>query len=324
MIRSFDDLGAKVYAFANRDAVTYHVTCTSEAVDRVTALVADAVCNPVSAEKFYYIGDGRNTALAPKQKKFASCGLSQLDDALHEAAFGAFAPLGNPAHSGNALTASVDKVMAFRARTFSPSNLVVSATGISQDALKTAVDTHFKFGAGSKNALPATPLPPSPFIGGDVKIRTGSDKSYAGIAFPVPAGAGANAYILLASALKANTPKGCKVFHHQYADGGLLGFKVSGNSASDAAAKLGAAISSLKAVAAEGVSDAFVKNAVLGESAHSALVKKSLTGVTATAATPAQAAAAAKAALACARPAYAVYGSTHGSASYDAVKAMLK
>jgi predicted Zn-dependent peptidase len=322
-MRTLEDHGAKVHASASRDAVTYHVSCMADKVDGVTAVIADAITNPVTEDKYYYIGEGRGALKALQDRHFAS-GFSQLDDALHEAAYGAGSPLGGATHDPRALTSAVDPVMAFRARTFVPGNLHVCGTGVSHSALSEAVDKHFRFHSGGKNALPATQLPPSPYVGGDVKVRTSSEKAWAGIAFPVPAGAAAGAYYVLHSALSQAAPAGTRVFHNQYADGGILGFKVEGDSAADASKALEGAIASLKAVAAAGVTDAAVKNATLGVGDHAALVVHALTGTGSRGATAAQAAAAAKALLAVARPAYAVYGATAGSASYEAVKNMLK
>jgi len=53
-------------------------------------------------------------------------------------------------------------------------------------------------------------------------------------------------------------------------------------------------------------------------------VQRTLNGMTPHGATAAQAGAAAKAMLGSPSPAYAVYGATAGSASYEAVKNMLK
>jgi len=163
--------------------------------------------------------------------------------------------------------------MAFRARTFVPGNLHVCGSGVSHSALAEAVDKHFHFHTGSKNAIAAAPLAASPYVGGDVKVRTSSDKAWAGIAFPVPAGAAAGAYRVLHSALSQAAPAGTRVFHNQYADGGILGFKVEGNSAADASKALEGAIATLKAVAAAGVTDAAVKNATLAGREHTALVR---------------------------------------------------
>ena len=87
-VRTLEDHGAKMHASASRDAVTYHVHCMADKVDSVTAVIADAITNPVTEDKHYYIGEGR-AALKVKQDKHFSCGFSQLDDALHEAAYGA-------------------------------------------------------------------------------------------------------------------------------------------------------------------------------------------------------------------------------------------
>jgi len=322
-VRTLEDHGAKFSASATRDSVTYHVHCMADKLDAVAAVVADVVCNPVTANKHYYIVENR-TGLSAKASKHFSCGFSQLDDLLHEAAYGAGAPLGGAAYYAKAMTAPIDQVMAFRARTFVPGNIVICGSGVSHAALSESVDKHFRFQAGSKNALPTTPLPPSPYVGGDVKVRSTSDKAWAGLAFPVPAGAAAGAFCVLHSALSAAAPAGTRMFHHQYADGGLLGFKVSGGSAADASKALEAAILSLKAVASAGVTDAAVKNARLSAREHTALVQRTITGMTTSGATAAQASAAAKSVLATARPAYAVYGATAGSASYEAVKALLK
>jgi len=322
-VRTLEDHGAKISASATRDAVTYHVHCMADHVDAVTAVVADAICNPITDDKHYYIAENRNAA-AVKANKHFSCGFSQVDDVLHEAAYGAGAPLGGTAHHAKSVTAPIDQVMAFRARTFVPGNIVICGSGVSHSDLAASVDKHFRFHTGSKNALPAAALAPSPYVGGEVKIRSASDKSWAGLAFPVPAGAAAGAFRVLHSALSAAAPAGVRVFHHQYADGGLLGFKVSGSSAADASKALEAAISSLKAVAAAGVTDAAVKHANLTAREHSALREKILTGLTISGATAAQASAAAKTVLATARPAYAVYGATAGSASYESLRALLK
>lgn len=312
MMRTLENHGAKVSASASREAITYTLSCTDNVVGDCVRELADAICNPVGEDKNHYITDA---ILAAKvtAKDHNDCGDSQLEDLLHDAAFGAMSPLGAPVIDATAHKAKVGKLMAFRSRNFTAGNTIITGTGISHENLKALVDANF---SGLKG--PASPVNPSPFEGGEAKVRADlGGATHIGLAFPVSS-ADAPAFAVLAQKLSASAAKGVVAFHNQFRDQGLFGIKVSADNVKDANALLQGAVESIKKVS---VSEGDVKRAALSESN---LVSSAITGVASgSKASVSQAAAAAKAALS-GKFAYAVYGATAGTASHASVAALLK
>ena len=323
MIRDLQNAGAQFSASTDRESTRFSVACTDDHVASVVASVADFICNPVQADKYYYIKENLSQANLTTTAHAAD-GDAQLDDLLHEAAYGENSPLGRPNKATSSLRAEVCDLMAFRANTYTAGNLVVTGSGISHEVLRAAVDGTFHLAEG-KDAMPA-----SAYTGGDIKVRTDlSGVSHAGIAFPVPSGAGAGSYIVLAHHLAtsgvAGVPAGAiKTFHHQYTDSGIFGFRFHGTPA-ETAAYAQAAIAALKAAGSANVKGAALAS-MEGANAQQALMSSAISGVAVNAAHKASAADvanAAKAALA-STPAYAVYGTTSGTASYADVKKWCK
>ena len=152
----------------------------------------------------------------------------QLVELLHEAAYGEVSPLGSSRFASSASKINLDGVVEYRNRHFVSGNLVVTSNGISQDKLKGLLALH-----GDLLPIgPPTPLPPSPYVGGDVRVRKDLDGSTnLGIAFPVPPGDGGKPFLLLAELLAYNFRKqkkclSCKVLN--YSSGGLLVITSSG------------------------------------------------------------------------------------------------
>lgn len=108
-----------------------------------------------------------------------------VEQLVQEAAFGEDSPLGAPRLASKAKKLSVDQVLEYRTARFVRGNLVVAANGISQANLDATLSKH----AGVVPAGSAPAVPPSPYKGGEVKVRTDLDgTSRLGLAFPVPAG----------------------------------------------------------------------------------------------------------------------------------------
>jgi predicted Zn-dependent peptidase len=80
---------------------------------------------------------------------------------------------------------SLEDVLAYRAKTFVSSNLVVTGSGISAANLKVLLETYLhELPKGSKTVVV------SPYLGGDVRLKADLEGStYIGLAFPTPAGA---------------------------------------------------------------------------------------------------------------------------------------
>ena len=80
--------------------------------------------------------------------------------------------------------------MAHRAKTFTSGNLIISASGVSHDIIKSLTECHFSgLATGSTKAADST------YQGGDMKVRCDlGGMTNIGLAFPVPAGAAAQPY----------------------------------------------------------------------------------------------------------------------------------
>ena len=323
MIRDMQNAGSSFSASADRESTRFSVQCTDDHVHSVVASVADFICNPVNADKYYYIKENHGQAKLSVDSHAAD-GDAQLDDLLHEAAYGENSPLGRPCKATSSLRAEVCDIMAFRAGAYTAGNLVITGSGISHETLRNAVDGTFTLSEG-KSAVPT-----SAYTGGDIKVRTDmGGVSHAGIAFPVPAGAGAGAYSVLAHHLAVNgvagVPAGSiKAFHHQYSDSGIFGFRFHGTAA-ETAQYAQAAIAALKAAGSASNKGAALA-AMESANADQSMMTSAITGVAVDAAHKvgaADVANAAKAALG-ATPAYAVFGTTSGTASYADIKKWCK
>lgn len=67
------------------------------------------------------------------------------------------------------------------------SNIIITADGIAHDRLRSIIERESSWiPKGSVN--PTSSLTPSPYVGGDVKVRTDLDISHIALAFPVPSG----------------------------------------------------------------------------------------------------------------------------------------
>ena len=104
---------------------------------------------------------------------------------VQEAAYGEGSPLGSSVLSHNLSKLSMHEVLQYRHAHFVRNNLVVAANGLSQDRLEALLT---KGGAriheGAAHAAAA-----SPYVGGEVKVRTDlNGLTHVALGFPVPAG----------------------------------------------------------------------------------------------------------------------------------------
>ena len=196
------------------------------------------------------------------------------------------------------------------------------------------------------HALPAAsisslPLPQSPYVGGDMKVRADVGASHLALAFPVPKGQAAEPYRVLHDLLAAKVaampiPKrALQPFFREHGSGCLLGFYAQGD-AQAAAGYLEAGVAEIKALAASANADgakvrtalaAFLAVEGASDASAGSLLQASIAGVSplsdARKVTSLSVQAAAKAALA-AVPSYAVFGTTAGTPAYASVLKMTK
>lgn len=169
---------------------------------------------------------------------------------LHEAAYGEETPLGSPflPSKREFKALSAEAVLAFRARTYASSNLIVTASGISAANLKVLLESHLH--GLPKGGEKAISLPPSPYMGGDVKVKADLEgKTVLGLGFNVAGAKGAE--LLVQSLITAKLGKSHHVtsFCHTYVSSTLLGFVVEGQSPAAASAALEAIVAELKSMA---------------------------------------------------------------------------
>ena len=331
MLRDLENVGATVGTSVDREKITYKVTVLPEHAEAALAAVSEAISSPPTAA--YVIEEQKETAeLAIAAHK--SNPKSRVLELLYEAAYGENTPLGSPVYADDLTDLSVASTLGFRKSNFTANRLVVSATGLSIDTLKTLAELYLHALPSGNSALLA---PQSPYVGGDVKLRDKSvGASHLAVGFPVPAGAGSEAYTVL-GALLASKVAALPVPKDSVSvllEGGLLGFYAKGDAAA-ASGYLEAAVAELKAAAGSSNSDAAKTKAALesflalesGSTAAAKLVGAVTSGTSPVAdarkVSASAVSAAAKAALG-ATPAYAVFGTTFGTPSYAAVVKALK
>jgi len=319
----------------------YEIECLVDHVAEAVAAVGEVICSPPPS--LHTIAETKDTCQI-KIDAHKACGTSQLVDLLHEAAYGENTPLGSSMFGSSLDKLEVETILSFRKSNYLTSNLVVSASGIAHDTLKSLVECHLSAlpSAPSSSSASSSALPASPYIGGDIKVRVDLDGvSHVGVAFPVPAGAAALPYKVLFATLESkiahstSIPKGSLTpFISTYTSGGLIGFTAHGSAAA-ATGFLEAGVAELKALASAGSASSVAKVslegvlALEGEDSADALLSASVASLSPVAfadvrsLTAADVSNAAKAALAAA-PAFAVYGQTAGTPSYATIAKLIK
>lgn len=88
MIRDLELTGATFSAHADKESVRFSVQCTDDVVEDCVATVAEHLCAPINADKYYYVAENSGAATLGAAAHAAS-GTAQVHDLLHEAAYGA-------------------------------------------------------------------------------------------------------------------------------------------------------------------------------------------------------------------------------------------
>ena len=229
---------------------------------------------------------------------------------------------------------SYDSVLAYRAKTYTASNLVVTASGIPATNLRVLLEAYLhELPKGAGRVLHS-----SPYIGGDVRMKADLDgKTVIGLGFPLPEND--SSALLLKDMVLSKLNSVCGVYH-PYSSGGLLGFVIEGSNPQEASAGLEKLISEIKQLAVfssastvEALrkhislelisayeSSAFTTAAIRAAAAGKVNPPNSV-GVLDI---PMSAVAQSAKTLLNATPAYVVYGRTAGTPNFAAVSKMLK
>lgn len=319
LIRFLESLGTSIKASADREKIVYEVSVLADRVEPVVAGVLTAISSPPHAS--YVLEEAKETAELFYSSLSTDYPL-QLQELLHEAAYGEVSPLGSSRFATNAKKIDVDSVLEFRSNNFVSGNLVVTANGISQDKLKSILLLH---GDLLPNG-PASPVVPSPYTGGQVRQRVDLDgQTHLGVAFPVPSGEAGRPYAVLAEYLSS---RGVEV--HLWTTGGgggLLALTTSGT-VEEAIRGLEKSVGELKEVGKSSLKGAKSRASLKGLDSVDVILVNLSEGLSSVSdlreVSDESVKEAAKRLLKETVPSYAVLGKTAGSPSYsDIVKLLL-
>lgn len=329
LARNLENLGAKVNAYSNRDEIVYEIKALPDKIDQAFDLLVGTIKKPL---KPTFVVKEAKSRVEHIYANFASDPKAQLAELLHEASFGELTPLG-----GSVYAESLDKLDELQVLQFATENLdtekiVVAASGVSHDKVKQLVEAAFN----NFVHIPSPKVAPSPFTGGEVRIRKDLDgASYVALGLPAsPASYQANK--ALVQLLQKLLPQYEVVYNHHVL-GGLIGFYYSGDAVGSQrfVADSVAAVKALSQSAAGASFDAVkTKNllehklsfdgdatrALLNATVLKAGDAKSLESLTAQDVS----AAAARAYAGGAHPGYVVLGKTFGTHVYSAVVNLFK
>ena len=250
MCRDLENAGASFSATSDREKIVYSVSCLADKVDEVVGVIAEAIIKPVGENKFYVLEETAKDTEKVIMDARSSDPRAQVGDLLLEAAYGENTAMGKPEYAPNLKHLAAGEVMAFRDTHYKTGNLIVSASGVPHDTLKSLVDCYFY---GMPEGKPTTTA--ATYSGGDMKVRTDlAGETYMAVGFPAPAGA---ASTLLAAKLEDSVAKlGVKKGMLSTVSGnGIIGFLAHGDAAA-ATKAIEAAVGALKALSTDaGVSD---------------------------------------------------------------------
>jgi predicted Zn-dependent peptidase len=238
LTRDLENLGARIVTSADKQKISVTVTALADKIEKAVQGVCEAIIHPPSSA--FAILDLKDTAVLAYEA--ASEPVSVARDLLHEAAFGDESPLGSTFLPSKREfdELSLENVLAYRAKTFVASNVVVTASGVSLATLKALLETHLhELPKGAGKVVPA-----SPYIGGDVKVKADlGGRTVMGLGFPVSGSVGS---ALLVKDVLIGKHKNVTASLDVYTAGGLLSFVIDGASPQDATATLEAVVADIK------------------------------------------------------------------------------
>lgn len=306
------------------------MTSTVDQAEKVFGLLSETIIYPLH----------RNFQLQEEKSRcevdyseFASSSINQLEELLHEAAYGENTPLGGSLYANSIDDINAEESILFRNREFNTKNfLIVSNGGLSHDSLKSFVEVNF----ANFSSTSSSQSTPSNYIGGDIRVRRLDldGQSYLGLALPfnVENGASQDNQVLskvLEYKLKELNTSTIKPFFKLYSTGGLIGFTVQG-SAIEATQQFNDALQQLKNISSvtddlinKIVKDLKLAKALKIENENDALSLLTDSGFVNLNSVTAVSVSKAATDLLKSKPSYAVLGVTFGTPSYDTVRTNL-
>lgn len=326
-----EGLGASFSATADREKIVYDLSVLSDRVAPAVSCILSSIASPPA---YHHVLEEHREVVRQWYDALNQDANLQLNELVHEAAFGDSSAFGSSLYAPNLKNLKIDDILQYRTNHFVKENLVIAADGISAEDLKALLDQH-----GSLPSGKAATVGKATFTGGEVKVRNNLEgTTHVAVAFGTPAGEAGKAYDVVYNALAHQLQKKkicASTFQSKYHNGGFFGIQTRGNAA-DIDRVVRASFDELKAIAANGSAAHARRGAVGintfstldGRRGASVLLDAYLSGAEANAhadtrgVTAQQVSDAAKAILK-STPAYAVYGITSGTPSHNAISKLL-
>lgn len=229
LCRYLEDIGATFGATADREKINYSVTVPSNNIDNAFSAIASAI---VSSPSHAYIYDEIKPTAQYWYDALAKSPKLQLEELIHEAAYGDNTPLGQSFYAHNLDSLHGEDVLEFRNKQFLAGNITIAAKGVAQDNLSKNISHFFR-------SIPegSTEFAKSSFSSGYAKAKSDlSGYSGAAVAFPIASGDKGVAAVLARAidnkVVGLGFSKGSVApFYKQYLNGGIFGYYFIGDAA---------------------------------------------------------------------------------------------
>lgn len=202
-LRDLESVGSTPSSYAGRDAIVYKVTALPENAEAGLASAFESALSPKITP--HAVHELEESIIAYELQQVAADGKKQLIEAMYEAAYGEYTPLGHTFFSKGHVDPAT--LLGFRTRTFVGSGLTVVGTGVAHAQL-------VSWASSLAEAVPkgSVAAPASPFAAGEARVKATSELTYVGLGFAAPPKADAAALAVLTRIWDAALPAGASSF----------------------------------------------------------------------------------------------------------------
>lgn len=180
--------GHQVFAAAARDSMMYKIDALRDELDMAVDFLSDAVMNPLLSDE--EMEEARNV-VAFQLEDVAHSPESRMQENLVQNGFGPASPLGRPlvCPSSQIDRITPELMRGFMAKTYTPSRMVLAASGVDHDSFVALAQRAFGHVPASNGVAPP-PNEPDVYVGGatttamELPPGMGSEYVHAAVCFP--------------------------------------------------------------------------------------------------------------------------------------------
>jgi len=176
LARDLEDAGASVSASSGREFVSYTAAFPPESLETSLTALSETVLFPkMRSWEVDELKKTNDTEIKAALKSPSNV----LSELIHAAAYGEESPLGHNFYSQNA-NISGDSLLKYHSKTFVGSNLIVVGVNVDFKQFVGQVEKQF---SGAPTGVFVSP--PSPYTGGEIRLKADSPYTYLGLAYQV-------------------------------------------------------------------------------------------------------------------------------------------